>query len=173
MTSSCNVLLPVSRVCSASFNHNAKSWRFQLNEKQSCTFKQNIEHTKYINGPRNFDLKYYLHMAIIVMPIAVFRTWLGISSYESRRPSLYKMSSYHNMDSYYKDNAVSRPSYLYDGNPRTWKCRLCIKTGPVSAVGLYYPFCFHKTVCRNTVSLFDITFRCERCYHVLVCWDTY
>ena len=41
-----------------------------------------------------------------------------------------KMSSYQYKDSYYKDKKVSRPSYLYNENPHTWKNGLYIVMGP-------------------------------------------
>ena len=42
------------------------------------------------------------------------------------------MPSYHYRNSHYKDNTVSRPSYLYNGNPHTKKDRPYIETGPRS-----------------------------------------
>ena len=36
---------------------------------------------------------------------------------------------YQYRDTHYKDKTVSRPSYLYNGNPHTWKDRLYIETG--------------------------------------------
>ena len=41
-----------------------------------------------------------------------------------------KMSSYQYRNSRYKDNTISRPSYLYNGNLHTWKDSLYIETGP-------------------------------------------
>ena len=40
-----------------------------------------------------------------------------------------KMSSYHYKDTHHKDKTVSRPSYLYNGNPHTWKDCLYTETG--------------------------------------------
>ena len=51
--------------------------------------------------------------------------WLG-----TRGPFNIKMSSYQYRDSLVKDKTVSRPSYLYHGNPITGKDGLYIETGP-------------------------------------------
>ena len=40
-----------------------------------------------------------------------------------------KVLSYQHRNSHFKDELVSRPSYLYDGNPYTWKDVLYIETG--------------------------------------------
>ena len=45
------------------------------------------------------------------------------------RPSK-RMSSYQYRDPQFKDKAVSRPPYLYNGKPHTWKHSLHIEMGP-------------------------------------------
>ena len=45
-----------------------------------------------------------------------------------------KMFSYQYRDSHLKDKTVSRPSYLYNANPHTWKDCFCIDTGPKSTL---------------------------------------
>ena len=41
-----------------------------------------------------------------------------------------KMLSYRNRNSHHKDKTVSRPSYLYNGNPYTWNEQLYVEAGP-------------------------------------------
>ena len=47
-----------------------------------------------------------------------------------------KVTSHRYRDSHHKDRTALRPSYLYHGNPHTWKDRLFIKTGPGVSCGL-------------------------------------
>ena len=46
-----------------------------------------------------------------------------------------KITSYQYRDSHYKDKAISRPSYLYNGNPHTWKTVFILRRVPVSLCG--------------------------------------
>ena len=50
----------------------------------------------------------------------------GLSQYKDYLLTI-KMSPYQYRNLYYKDKTVSRPSYLYNGNPHTWKDGLYIE----------------------------------------------
>ena len=50
-----------------------------------------------------------------------------------------KMLSHQYRDSHLLNKMVSKPSYLYNGNPHTWKNCIYIKTGPCLFVFLLQP----------------------------------
>ena len=49
-----------------------------------------------------------------------------------------KMPSYQYRDSHYKDKTVSRPSYLYDGNPLHGKTVLTLKRRPDELINVWW-----------------------------------